>query len=253
MADKETYQSQLSKAPLIEVIFEVHWELDDLNNGEKFDSGFEYAVGIFHRKATAAGYTLDRKLLPPNSPISVINQPIVQFWKSENTYPLIQFGHGVMTVNYGANYKWEKDFSSLIKEALDILSNSYESPHQFIEISLQYVNAIEFTSNSYQDIRKFIEANLNTSISRSFPIEGNLDDISLTETYKLSDESKLKLILSNGWNNQTGNRALIWQNIVSRTGYIKVDEIVRWTDFAHNITSSLFVTMLKQDFYDSFR
>lgn len=252
MANLTTYQEKLPNAPLKEVIFEVHWDLDVKENGQRYDKGFQYAVGVFRQKAHQNGFSFDKETVP-DPRITLINQPSHQFWTAENTYPVLQIGQGVMALNHTENYHWDEGYKRLINGALNILTESYETKIKFNQVMLRYVNAVDLSPEESKNIRSFIYDNFQTSISRNFEIEGELDDISLSESYKLKDNSKLSLIFSTGRNQVLNIPAFVWQNIVSKNAKMGSDDILSWAEMAHTTTSKLFVTMLKQEFYDSFK
>ncbi len=253
MANSDSYQEKLPNAPLKEVVFEVHWELDVDNSGLKYDQGLKYAFGVFRREASKLGFSLVNELLPPNSNIEFINRPSTQFRKGEGEYPVLQLGQGVMVVNDTASYRWESSFRQLILDAVRILIDSYEIAPKFNEVSIRYINALDLSPSDYEEIWLFVKSNLQTSVSREFNVPGVLEDISLNETYRLEDESRLTLRIESGTNNRLGTPALIWQNMIVKRAKMTVEEIADWADSAHTTTSALFVNMLNQSLYDSFR
>lgn len=253
MANSDSHQEKLPNAPLKEVVFEVHWELDIDDSGRKYDQGLKYAFGVFRREASKLGFSLVNELLPPNSNIEFINRPSTQFWKGEGEYPVLQLGQGVMVVNDTEGYKWEESFRQLILDAVRILIDSYEVAPKFNEVSIRYINALDLSPSDYAEIWPFVKNNVQTSVSRGFSVPGILEDISLNETYRLDDESRLTLRIESGRNNRLGIPALIWQNMIVKRARMTVEEIDDWADSAHNITSDLFVNMLNQSLYDSFK
>ena len=253
MADLVSYQKKLPSAPLKEVVFGVHWELDIDHNGHKYDQGFKYAIGLFRREASKLGFKSVKELFPPNSQIEFTNRPSIQFWKDGGVHPVLQLGQGVMVVNDTEGYEWENSFKELISNAIKILIDSYESAPKFNEVSIRYINALDLSPDDNANIWSFVKNNLQTSISREFTVPGKPEDISLSETYKLHDDSRLTLTLESGRNNTIDIPALIWQNIITKRARMTFEEIAHWADDSHKITSNLFVEMLNQSLYDSFK
>ena len=158
-----------------------------------------------------------------------------------------------MVVNETEGYEWENSFRETVLKAVQILMTSYESTPTFNEVSIRYINALDLSPSDNAEVWSFVESNLQTSVSRNFNVPGQLEDIALNESYKLDDGSRLTLTLESGRNNRLDIPALIWQNVVARRANMTEGEIADWADRAHNITSDLFVKMLNQDLYDSFK
>jgi len=45
---------------------------------------------------------------------------------------------------------------------------------------------------------------------------------------------------------------VIWQTTILKREQFTVQELLKWADYAHNITHDLFVEMIKPDLYASF-
>jgi len=84
-------------------------------------------------------YKTVNEAIPSNIPHIVRHQ----FWKGDNTWPCIQLGLGIMTVNYGNNhddYKWET-FKQVCLNAIHMLAKSYSTELDSLPvlgIELQY-------------------------------------------------------------------------------------------------------------------
>lgn len=94
------HREKLSKAPLQEVVFEIHWKLDFLaEQGLYNDPGFAFASGRFSELAVRE-YSKYISLKPPTIPEQLFAfKAVHQFWKEDNTYPVMQLGLGLFTVN----------------------------------------------------------------------------------------------------------------------------------------------------------
>src|SRR5690606_27239299 len=105
----------LKKAPLKEVIFEIHWELDFIPQQEMFiDNGFEEAV-INFRSACQQEFKEFQLLFPAALPFTLLNNKVThRFYKEKGKHPLYQMGPGVFAVNdNNKHYSWE-EFKKLI-------------------------------------------------------------------------------------------------------------------------------------------
>lgn len=100
---------KLPKAPLREVIFELRWGLGyDPSSKQELDLGFDMAQGQF-KHLVEQEFPFHRRLTPQNFPLSLFSHKVVhQFWKAENTYPLLQLGPGLFSQNdTEKNYVWD--------------------------------------------------------------------------------------------------------------------------------------------------
>ena len=113
--------SKLPKAPLVEVVFELKWDIkmkSDLDD-------FQYLYGDLYANLKDEFPNRER-LTPLEIPFdALINIPVFRFTKNENKYPLIQIGPGVISINtLNEFYVWE-DFRENIHKLLDILKDIY--------------------------------------------------------------------------------------------------------------------------------
>lgn len=239
--------TKLKKAPLKEVIFELHWNCPIDNTGMEKDEEFEFAQGRFSDKIKEA-FPVYKKLIPDGFPLNIIHAPIHQYWKNEFKWPVIQHGQGMIAVNEVEDgYIWESGFKPTIHNALTILFNSYAKPLIFEKIKLVYIDAWDLNE---EDPIEFIRKNLQTSVVSYYDSPGIPKDFSLFQSYDLDDNSNLLLNISTGVNNITQNKSIILNTAIEKNDAITLDNIYDWIDFAHEICSSTFKKMLNKDFYE---
>lgn len=249
---------KLSKPPLKEVIFEIHWQLSAKTSGQQYDPFYEFGKGVFYEKVKVKfPFKKDVGLpLLPTANIRVINSPLHQFWTSENKWPLIQLGEGILTVNdTDPNYKWETNFRDNIDFALEHLKNSNENPFRFTRLELKYIDAVDVSDTESKDWLKFIKDNLGIElkVNHRLPAD-NHHGVAINQTFRLKDNSELVLIVTSGRNNKTLQPALVWQTSISKIGDpIKYAEIMPWAEIAHDEISALFHDMLSEQFYALFK
>ena len=89
MTSTQEYIAKPSKAPLQEIIFELHWELAiDENSNEQYDEGFELAQGIF-AETIKKDFPFYKRIVSPLIPLQLVTgKPVHQFWKSEKLWPI---------------------------------------------------------------------------------------------------------------------------------------------------------------------
>jgi uncharacterized protein (TIGR04255 family) len=246
--------ARLSNAPLQEVIFEVRWGLrPGENNGQMEDIGFELATG---RLSTILEdkFSVYRRIVPAEIPDQMLFYRVVhQYWSGENQWPVIQLGPGIFTINCTDHvYDWEEIFRPLINEAIRGLMQSYRNPIQLVFASLRYIDAIKTTefSNHPENWQQFIKNNFNLEYNNFFDTRGQQKGIQIEQTFELEDRSELQLQIGSGTKNN--EPAVIWQTTILKREQFTVQELLKWADYAHNITHDLFVEMIKPDLYASF-
>lgn len=244
-------QKKLKHAPLKEAILEVRWAPDLENNGFPEDSGYQLAQGVF-----AKGI---RKLFPVHKNMHAIPDmvrifPVIQhqFWSGELTWPVIQLGPGILSVNNTeANYIWAETFRPHILQALDLLEESYEKPFTFASIALRYIDAVDLDI-PLEELDGFIAHNLQTQLKNDYPVPGKPRGISIVQSYELEDNSILNLQIQSGINQSNAKNSLIWSTEVQKAGLLSKEDVFKWLDMAHDATSDTFVNMLNPEYYASF-
>ena len=114
--------SSFKNPPLIEVIFELRWSLEDSDAFSRSQFLFEDLYSTFSKEYPFRENILDITTIP----LPILNgQPVRRFRKAENSYPLLQVGPGILTLNSdNRNYIWE-DF----KKNAEVLVNSFFELH----------------------------------------------------------------------------------------------------------------------------
>lgn len=175
-----------------------------------------------------------------------------QFWTGELTWPVVQLGPGILSVNNTeANYIWTETFHPHILWALDVLETSYEKEFVFKSAALRYIDAVDL-DESLSDLRHFVAENLRTQLSNDYKVPGILKNLNIVQSYEIEDGSVLNLQIHNGVNQSNGKNSLIWITEVQKSGNLFKKDLKHWLGMAHDITSDTFVNMLNPDFYDSF-
>ena len=240
-------ETKLIKAPLKEVIFELHWNCPIDNSGIQTDVEFEFAQGRFAERIKKY-FPVHKKLLPDGFPINIIHSPIHQYWKGEFRWPVVQHGQGMIAINeIEEGYEWEASFKPTIEQVLKVLFESYENNTKYERLKLQYIDAWDLNN---EDPYEFIKNNLLTSIQTSYKSFGVAKDVNLFQSYELEDKSNLQVNISNGTNNKTQCKSIIWSTTVEKFGRFSQNEIMEWIEFAHKICSETFTNMLNKEFYE---
>lgn len=245
------YRTKLNKAPLQEVIFEIFWKLPLDESGFPHDPGFELAQGVFASKIQK-DFPIRKRLIPENVNIRMYPLLVYQFWKEELTWPLVQLGQGILTVNdTEKNYIWKDNFLPNIRKAVQILEKSYPIPLEIERVKLQYIDAVEFDA-AKESAAEFVARNMNTILKNNYKPAGEHKSIHIAQTFQLKKDSVLQLNIQSGVYNKTGKPAIIWTTAVESTSIMDTKSLFSWLEYAHKATSDTFINMLNPAFYDGF-
>jgi uncharacterized protein (TIGR04255 family) len=243
--------SKLPNAPLKEVVFDVLWEMIPTPDGFLIDSGFDFAQGIFAQKIRQS-LPVHKRTMPDSAPMVVYRQPIHQFWRGELTWPLVQFGRGILTVNeIEGSYDWTH-YGQLIDEALATLSESYAEPLILTQVQLRYVDAVELTNEQFADLSGFVANNLRIRLINDFSLPSSLSSLQIQQGFNLPDGSQVTLSINDGRNTSTQRPAVIWTTTIVKRGHFSVETAGIWKEEAHRLASDMFRDMISPSFYQTF-
>ncbi|MCK9452745.1 MAG: TIGR04255 family protein [Bacteroidales bacterium] len=241
------HHSKLPNAPLQEVIFEMLWEIGRDEHGIPLDEEFNFAKGVF-ANLTKHDFPFRKKAPLAGMPISLYPAPVHQFWKAENTWPVLQIGPGMLVVNdIEANYTWD-NYKKLIHKAIKYLAKSWQKELTFITIRLKYIDA--YTIGDKNKIN-FINNNFNLRLDNPFIENIDVDNLNLNQSFKLAQNNFLEVLLSTGLSHDN-KPALIWQSTVYYEGKMAQNQLAEWLDKAHEIASNHFKQFINPDFYAKF-
>ncbi len=243
----------LPNAPLKEVLFEIHWDLEYISE-EKilFDKGFEKAVLNF-TNACQQDFKEVAILKPENiPPIAFINRVTHRFFKTKGEHPLYQLGPGVFTVNdNNKNYVW-KDFIAMVDNGINCLRSSYEKELVPSKIQLRYIDGVSpyilGNDNKFEFLKEHLQINAET-----YPfVKGALNDIQFTKSFSIDDERTLNLIVSTGVDRDTKTDVVEWHTFISNKKRLSWEEMIEWAHKSHEICSSTFKNMVSNELYEYF-
>lgn len=244
--------SRLPNAPLQEVIFEVRWDLD-VQDGTNmpYDPKFDLGLGRLSRLLEER---FPEKVRKYAEMIPVQLMPHVATWQfrpSAGGWPLIQLGHGVLTVNdTDLAYDWETVFFPLIKEALAWLAEAYDGMPSFSKAELRYIDSVKLSEHSFTDWEQFIANSFNLRFQNAFNTRGPLKSVGIHQVFNLPNGEEILFSMSNG--KQNDQESLIWQTAIAQPGSFDKAEVIKWVDKAHVLSKELFKDLCKPDFYATF-
>ncbi|MBV6443665.1 MAG: TIGR04255 family protein [Haliscomenobacteraceae bacterium CHB4] len=247
---------KLLKAPLQEVIFELRWGLGyDSQNKQEMDLGFDMAQGRFKRLVQQS-FPYHRRLTPPGLPLALLSHNVVhQFWKAENTYPLLQLGPGLFSQNdTEKNYVWESGFLPQLRDSLGWLAEAYEQPLEPVFLNLRYIDAVALTDyHTKGDWLDFVAESLKIRLENHFDPGGALHNFQINQSFALGNGSELNIVVSNGRRAVDKEPLLVWQTAVIQSENLKWEGLIDWVKEAHQKTRQIFESMTKGSFYESFK
>ncbi len=248
--------TKLVKAPLQEAIFEIRWELDiEASNNQQVDMGFALAQGKL-QDIVKEKFPAYKRKVPHGLPEQLLlYQPVHQYWSKPETWPVLQLGPGIFTVNdTDKNYDWHSSYLPLIQQGIDWVLKAYDGKLRINFASLRYIDSVKLKDYGYNARwQDFIQDHFNFSFVNSFNTRGAIKNAQFDQFFELDDKSDLHIAMSSGKYRTTNEDALIWQTAVLKYDKFEKDSLLTWVEKAHSVTSDLFKEMTKPNFYESFK
>ncbi len=242
--------SKLPNAPLLEVIFEIKWDI--ANKSDIID--FQYLHGDLYSNLKSK-YSYRENLIPPDVPAEVVKgNPVYRFREKEGSYPLVQVGPGLITLNTLDNkYYWDS-FRDEANKILTILSDIYPK-HANLSLSpaLTYVDFFRYNKNTENPL-DFVNSNLKLSLSDDFMNykTSELRDINLTFNYKIEGKT-VSLTLRNGTINNRTQGLVMQTKIIGAKEKYDTQKLKDWLEDAHDLSSNTFRSITSGKLYESLK
>jgi len=257
-----TEDLDLKNKPLVEVIFELHWELyETTETKNKIDPHYSLLIGTIYSEAKS-DYKYHERL--PSSEIPDRLAPYViqhRFRKADGQWPLIQMGPGIITLNETTGYAW-RDFSRRVSDLIDMLFRVYPEPEKldFSKIMLRYIDAISFDYND--DILEFLSGKMKTEVRfqqdlfKNTGVKSTPFDLDLRFAFHtINPKGAMDIRIRRG-KGINGEDALIWNTIIHSMGDDipkTKEDIATWVDQAHTVTHDWFFKMIEGELLEEFR
>ncbi|PKK82223.1 MAG: hypothetical protein CVT49_14715 [candidate division Zixibacteria bacterium HGW-Zixibacteria-1] len=245
---------ELKNKPLVEAILEIRWALQKSEHGWDTDPYYKILLGRLYDRIIKE-YPADEQLQTANIPEEILGRAVLhRFRVNHNSWPLIQIGPGVMTLNSTADYSWS-DFYTRAADAVSILYDAYPKPSELFitNLILRYIDAVEFNyteHNAFQYIRKYLKVNfeLPPNLFES-GIESRPDTFSLHTSHKCSNPAGM-VTMRFASGNRDDSPAIVWETIMESAGKDipkMPDSFKDWIRSAHVITSGWFFKLIEGD------
>lgn len=241
--------SKLPKAPLIEVIFEIKWSVQDNKEAQEV----QYLHGDLYPLLKSI-YPF-RETVNTHVPVELIlaHAPSHRFRTAVNDYPLVQVGPAIVTINtIDSKYYWE-DYEARIMAVIENLQKVYTfKPHHNVHLALTYIDLLKFDFEK-GDVLKFLEEYLNISIKQDFyKGQAVAANVFLALNY-LTEQGSLNMVIGRGKDKKGFDGITINTNLVKGNITPEIPLIKDWLNKSHELCSSLFKEMTKGKLYDSFK
>ncbi len=240
--------SKLPGAPLIEVIFELRWQIKQKSDLTKY----QFLIGDLY-SAIKEYYPVRESLVPPEVPTDIlINNPVHRFRKDKNQYPLVQVGPGILTLNTtDENYYWD-DFYDWAKILLAEFFKVFPPNNELFTPTLLYLDFFKFDFKN-DNVNDFINESFNINFSQGFlKDKGNPSNLDIGFFYE-TEMGNSYVTLKKGQNSQKEDGIVMQSSLRSKETMKNDENILTWLSEAHTFSSNLFKEITIGKLYKSFK
>jgi len=251
--------------PLVEVICEVHWQIQDISiiPGGGVDPQFAVFSEQFAQAAGKNGFRLREDLAPAEVPIEFLaRKPTQRYRSGPNTWPLYQIGPGIFTANIVPPYQGWNSFRKALHAGFDMAYASYPIADKLFQIRhvvLRYLNG--FTArHGLESLSAFLRTGFNIradapdSFKKQF-VEGARDITYLLETRfgtasPLGGLCAIKIAPGKVKN----DNAVILELRISTKREVpnSIEQTKKWFDTAHDAASAIFLATITDNLRKTF-
>jgi len=256
--------------PLIEAIFELRWEIENLQPNEARPQGafvpmrdpaYPMMYGrLYERLKKDFPFTED---LPSTGahPETTPYVPRHRIRKEKNGHPLVQVGPGIITVNEAKGYSW-KSFRSSAQRIIESVVDLYPSdamPLNFIKAEMRYVNGIRFDL-ARENPLSFLAEKLHTKVEVApelltlNSLNERPNAVGLNLAYALEKPmGNLNLALNLG--QFEGKPTFIQQTLIQSVGELlpaDTEGLSLWLEEAHTVAENCFQVLCKGALMEKF-
>lgn len=254
-------ETRLKNKPLVEAIFELRWELQEVAPGISVDPAYKLLIGRlydrvrqkfpFHESAPAV-------LMPDEMSAYAVQH---RFRKAQGEWPLIQIGPGVITLNDTEGYTWT-EFRTGISNTIKVLFEAYpeaESKLSVNRILLRYIDAVDFDFK--ENVLQFLKYKMKTTIE----FAGKLFKIAAVSSLPVHLDLRFSFPAGQMPGNlhlrfvrgqRKGQDALLWETIVESVEPNvpkREQDIMDWIDKSHDVVHNFFFGMIEGELQERFQ
>lgn len=235
-------------APLVEVIAEVRWQLLPIASmpGAALDPLFERCHQELLKNLEKNGFPYLERLVPPEVPHEMLSgKPIFRCRRAAESWPLVQLGPGILTINITPPYEGWAEFRSSIETAIRSADKAFGFDSNFLAIEnceVRYIDAFTKLHGMHDPI-SFLVDDLSMQISPPTKVieklksdgASVLPSVNFRFPVKDRDNDFIILSASNGSSNNMD--AVIYDLRMLHSGPSKevqsADQVLTWMDDAH--------------------
>lgn len=245
----------LKNSPLIEVIFEMRWELVEIAPMQLIDPNYKLMLGqLFERLKDTYPYyeQLPASSIPDEAAMYIVQH---RFRRDKDKWPLVQVGPGIVTLNNVEQYSWP-DFEKRILQLISALFDAYSNTDFELRPSsllLRYINGVELEGG--EDIISFLNQNfrMNINIDEKIFSKTSVSNLPLgadLRFYFPCEQPKGTVNLRFAKGKKDNKDSLIWELQMQGINDVmkNQEEITQWCAQAHEILEQTFFGMLQEVF-----
>lgn len=244
---------ELKNKPLVEAILEVRWKLQGSPPGPMIDPHYKLLLArLFDRMHK--DYPEHEELQTVNLPDELVGYTVQhRFRTAPSSWPLVQVGPGIFTVNSTADYRWE-DFQPRALSAISTLYEAYPKAEdlKITSLVLRYIDAVDY-DYAAEDVFEFLREKLRftTSLPRNLFQDTRVQPKPVGFTWQGSFvcvDPKGRVTIRFATGQRDNAPAVIWETIVESAGDDlprMPDSFVDWINASHTITDDWFFKMIE--------
>jgi uncharacterized protein (TIGR04255 family) len=243
----------LKNKPLVEAILEVRWKLQGAPPGPQTDPHYKLLLGrLFDRIRT--DYP-DHEQLPTASIPDELMGHVVQhrFRVKANSWPLIQVGPGVLTVNSTSEYQW-LDFRSRVLGGIAKLYDAHPrvGDLEITNLVLRYIDAVDFdygVNNTFDFLREKLKlgVSLPPNLFNGTGVESRPNGLTWQCGFRCAKpQGLINIRFATGQRNNAP--AVVWETTVESSCEDLPDVpqgFEEWLTAAHAVTDDWFFKMIE--------
>lgn len=248
--------------PLIEAIFEIRWELEtDAQTGRMRDPSYPMMYGRLYERLKKDFPFIEDLPSVQAHPEATPYVPRHRMRKDKATYPLVQVGPGIITVNESKGYTWTNfRFLALrIIESITELFPQETMPLNFTRTELRFVNGIRFDI-ARENPLEFLADKLHMKVEMdpAFFAQNQLHErpnaVGLNLAYAL-EKPMGHLAISANLGQFEGKPAFIQQTLIHSAGELvpmDAGAFTPWLEEAHETAENCFQIFCKGALMEKF-
>jgi len=251
----------LTKPPILEAIFEMRWDLAPVPNSQvRRDPAYPLLYGrMYDRFKKDFGVVEDLPSVqahPDASPYVVRHR----MRKAADKWPLVQVGPGVITINEGKDYSWEKFREEIVRffEAFTDFYPASTFPLNIVKTELRFINGIEI--NDKENPLQFLAEKLHTKIELDAAlfapnkVSPTPEGITLNMGFSIQ-QPEGKAMLGIGSGEIMDKPAMLQQMLLQSVGESAPQDLGSldpWLDSMHKIAKNWFETLCRGEIMKRF-